>query len=346
MKESATTRSARGTWSNLRRTAVEAVVVASEATRVAHDTFSAGDEVAKADASPVTIADYAAQALICHRLLEAHPEVPCMGEEEASRLRGPAGEELLARVAEIVRTVEPTLSHAQILEAIDAAHCKGGASGRFWAIDPIDGTKGFLKRNGQWAVALGLVEDGAARLGVLGCPALPLEPGTDPSATGVVFVGVVGEGAYQRGLNNSAHNEEREIHVARGENLPLIVAESAENEHKQGNRTARIREAIQARMIPMDSQAKYALLARGEATVYLRVPVRRPEGETLWDHVAGVALVEAAGGRVTDLRGKALDFSRGTHIASNHGILGTAGPPHETILAAIEADYAAHPPHH
>lgn len=326
--------------SALRTAAIEAVRQACEATQYAHDTLTTSDRVSKDDDSPVTVADFAAQALICHHLLAECPGVPGMGEESAETLRGSAGAALLARVVDVVQVVRPDMRAGEILDAIDAAEHEGGPRGRFWAIDPIDGTKGFLKRNGQWAVALGLVDDGRAVLGVLGCPALPVDPAVPDGERGIILDGVVGGGSMQRRLRDVVADP---IHVA-GPDAPLIVAESAEASHKSGARIARIRQAIGAEQcVPMDSQAKYALVARGEATVYLRVPIRRTHGEHLWDHVAGVAVVEAAGGRATDLFGEPLDFGRGLHIANNLGILATNGPPHDRIVATIRADYETHP---
>jgi len=87
--------------------------------------------------------------------------------------------------------------------------------------------------------------------------------------------------------------------------------------------------------IRMDSQAKYAALARGDAPIYLRLPTRVGYEEKIWDHVAGVAVIEAAGGKVTDIHGKPLDFSIGRTLAKNSGIVATNGKFHEKVVEAV-----------
>jgi 3'(2'), 5'-bisphosphate nucleotidase len=85
----------------------------------------------------------------------------------------------------------------------------------------------------------------------------------------------------------------------------------------------------------MDSQCKYGLVARGDASLYLRIPARSSYIETIWDHAAGSLIVEEAGGRVTDIRGKALDFSTGRKLTRNRGIIATSGKFHDEVLEAV-----------
>jgi 3'(2'), 5'-bisphosphate nucleotidase len=88
-------------------------------------------------------------------------------------------------------------------------------------------------------------------------------------------------------------------------------------------------------MVRIDSQVKYGAVADGVAEVYLR-PRNHPEyRERIWDHAAGAALVAAAGGRVTDLDGAALDFSTGARLEANRGVLATNGPAHHLVLEAL-----------
>jgi 3'(2'), 5'-bisphosphate nucleotidase len=95
---------------------------------------------------------------------------------------------------------------------------------------------------------------------------------------------------------------------------------------------------ITADPVPMDSQAKYAVLAAGGGDVLLRLlsPKRPDYRETIWDHAAGSIIVEEAGGRVSDLDGKALDFRTGRTLASNRGILATNGRLHDAICAGLK----------
>ncbi len=124
----------------------------------------------KADLSPVTVADYGSQALVCRTLAEALPADPIIGEEDAADLRRAENAAVRDAVLAAVKPLRPEAELETVLGWID----RGGAtadSGRFWTLDPIDGTKGFL-RDEQYAVALALLVDGKPILGVLACPNL------------------------------------------------------------------------------------------------------------------------------------------------------------------------------
>ena len=85
----------------------------------------------------------------------------------------------------------------------------------------------------------------------------------------------------------------------------------------------------------MDSQAKYAVVARGEAEIYLRLPTRADYREKIWDHAAGALIVSEAGGKVTDIAGKPLEFHHGRALDANRGLVVTNGPLHGPVLAAL-----------
>ena len=89
--------------------------------------------------------------------------------------------------------------------------------------------------------------------------------------------------------------------------------------------------------IRLDSQAKYALVARGDAEVYFRLPRGGDYTERIWDHAAGMLVVEAAGGTVTDIHGQPLDFTHGHLLAANEGIVATNGEAHGAVLEALKA---------
>lgn len=139
----------------------------------------------KKDKSPVTVADFGSQALICQALLEAFPDDPVIAEEDSSELRSPENVSILDRVLHSVCTATEAASGNRadirpehIFQWID----HGGAahySDRFWTIDPIDGTKGFL-RGGQYAVALALIVRGEVVVAALACPQFEFRPGQKP----------------------------------------------------------------------------------------------------------------------------------------------------------------------
>ncbi|MBU0512317.1 MAG: 3'(2'),5'-bisphosphate nucleotidase, partial [Chloroflexi bacterium] len=123
----------------------------------------------KDDRSPVTVADFAAQALV-GSLLETHfPDDPLIGEEDSAALRTPGARPTLEHITHFVGQFAPGATPESVCQWIDRGSAESAP--RFWTLDPIDGTKGFL-RGDQYAVALALVVDGDVQVGVLGCPNL------------------------------------------------------------------------------------------------------------------------------------------------------------------------------
>jgi 3'(2'), 5'-bisphosphate nucleotidase len=113
--------------------------------------------------------------------------------------------------------------------------------------------------------------------------------------------------------------------------------ESVESGHSDQDESARIAEDLGIRSEPfrIDSQCKYAAVARNDASIYLRLPTRADYREKIWDHAAGSLVVESAGGRVTDADGAPLDFTRGATLARNRGIVATCGSIHDEVVAAV-----------
>lgn len=315
-----------------RSVALEAVRRASHVCREVQSRLVAGVSLEKGDKSPVTVADFAAQAIVSHLLHQAFPDIPLIGEEDAAALREPGNLGLKEKVVASVRAVLPELDEAAILAAIDRGVHAGGRTGRFWTLDPIDGTKGFLRVE-QYAVALALIEEGEVVLGVLGCPNLPGAGGT----TGCLFVGVKGQGAFQRALDDAA---ETRIHVApERDPAQARFSESVESGHTKQDDSARVAEllGITSPAVRMDSQAKYATVARGDAHIYLRLPTRADYVERIWDHAAGWRVIVEAGGTVTDVRGEPLDFGRGRGLEANKGVVATNGHLHAEVIRVVRS---------
>ena len=114
--------------------------------------------------------------------------------------------------------------------------------------------------------------------------------------------------------------------------------ESVEKAHTSQSHSAQVAEllGISAPPFRIDSQCKYAAVARGDAAVYLRLPTRPGYVEKVWDHAAGVAVVTEAGGTVTDVDGKPLDFSLGRGLTQNKGVIVTNGRFHDEVVAAVK----------
>jgi HAL2 family 3'(2'),5'-bisphosphate nucleotidase len=287
----------------------------------------------KGDKSPVTVADFAAQAVVARTLSDAFADDALVAEEGSSELRDAANRALLDRVASLCRAAPE-----QALAWLDRG--AGSPSRRFWTLDPIDGTKGFL-RGEQYAVALGLVVDGKVVLGVLGCPNLP-QSGADACEPGhgTLLWALRGTTPQQRALSGG---DASAIHVSdRRAPRDWRACESVEAGHSRHDVAAELSEELGVGgSVRVDSQVKYALVARGDAEIYWRLPTRPGYEEKIWDHAAGSLIVEAAGGRVTDVHGLPLDFSKGRTLSANRGVLSTHGPPHEALVALTAQRFEA-----
>jgi len=289
--------------------------------------------LAKQDRSPVTVADFGSQAVICRALREAFPDDPIIGEEDAAVLREPEQADMLERVVSHVGQLLPHASADHVCEWIDL----GGAneySPRFWTLDPIDGTKGFL-RGGQYAIALALVIEGEVAAAVLGCP--NLGPTLDADrGQGSLFTAIKGKGTWESPLLGEGGRVS--VSVSQQTDPSLVrFCESVEAAHSSHGDAARIAERLKIQAPParLDSQAKYAVVARGEAEAYLRLPRDQVYREKIWDHAAGLLVVTEAGGRVTDINGRDLDFSLGYKLEKNRGVVATNSPVHEDVLRVI-----------
>lgn len=316
--------------------AIDAVTMACRLCQAVHAEMVSPDTLAKKDRSPVTVADYGAQALVGAALAAAGRPEPLVAEEDAAALRDPANATTAERVFAQVRALRPAMSADAILAAIDRGAHPGGRDGRFWALDPIDGTKGFLRRE-QYAVALALVENGEVILGVLGCPNLPLDAAKPDGPAGCLFVAARGGGAQMRPL---AGGPERQVHVTSVADVAdAVVCESVESGHTSHGRAASVaqRLGITAPPLRMDSQCKYAAVARGDASIYLRLPTRADYEERIWDHAAGWMVIHEAGGEVTDVDGRPLDFGLGRTLRANRGVVATNGRIHDAVIAAVRA---------
>lgn len=330
-----------GTRSRLeleRRFAIAAVSSAARLTGAVRRDFVPAQAVAKADASPVTVADLGAQALVSLALAEALPHDGLMGEEDADPLR--ASDALAAEVLARVREQRPDVSPKAVREALDRCDDQGGPGRRWWTLDPVDGTKGFL-RDEQYAIALALIEDGEVVLAAMGCPNLPHAGGPgDPGPTGCLFVAERGGGAWQLPLHAEAsRGDAAHLSVAALTSaVDARYAESVESGHSNQSESASIarRLGITASPLRLDSQTKYAIVARGDASVYLRLP-HGDYRENVWDHAAGTLIVSEAGGRVSDIDGRALDFTTGTRLTGNRGIVATPAAIHAEVLEAVHA---------
>lgn len=290
------------------------------------------EAIYKTDGSPVTLADFFVQALINEELTAAFPETPIVAEETSLCLEGNCAEKLRNYLVKLL----PEKNSDEIFRAIDRGNHEGGGHGRFWTLDPIDGTRGFLAKR-QYAIALALIEDGEVILGILGCPELGPDArnGADLKK-GFVFFAEKGKGSYQVTLSDGLQTRISVSGIARASEAVMCESvEAPDSSYELSGKISRFLN-ISAKPARMDSQCKYAVLARGDASIYLRLPPRKGYKENIWDHAAGYIIVKEAGGIVTDSSGEPLDFSVGKKLHGNNGILATNGVIHEAVLEAVK----------
>ena len=237
----------------------------------------------------------------------------------------------------LVRTWRPSATEAQILEAIgdgsDAPHDRP-----FWTLDPVDGTKGFL-RGQQYAIALAWVEDGRVSVGVLGCPALPVDqaaPLDTPDPEGVIYAASRGSGAWEYAAGDPLATPLRITASTFNPIRGIRYCGSVEKAHGDRSLSARVIESLGGGTpVAVDSQCKYAIVARGQSDAYLRLPRSQSYVERIWDHAAGSVIATEAGARVSDMHGRDLEFCHGRGLEANTGIVVATPDLHDRLIEQI-----------
>jgi 3'(2'), 5'-bisphosphate nucleotidase len=315
-----------------KQVAIEAVTLAAKLCQQVRQTIRP-EAIEKRDRSPVTIADFGSQAIICKLLSDAFPADPIVAEEDAAALSQPEMAPYLAQATEHIQAILPDATPEAVIGWINQGN--GQVGPRYWTLDPIDGTKGFL-RGEQYAVALALVEAGEVKVGVLACPALSVDLGSEDTS-GTLLVAVRNQGATMAPLGGG---EARSIQVVKPEDTANFrFVESVESGHGDHTQQEAVAQAIgiSAPSLRMDSQAKYAVVACGQAALYLRLPSPKTPDyrEKIWDHAAGTIVVEEAGGKVTDMHGQPLNFGLDYQLVETQGVVVSNGTCHSAVLTAL-----------
>jgi 3'(2'), 5'-bisphosphate nucleotidase len=317
------------------QTGLEAVRQAAKVCRAVQASIST-ESLEKKDNSPVTVADFASQALICRTLQQSFPDDPVIGEEGAEELRTAEGAEFLNRIVQECSAVGVDASGEEICGWID----RGGLQEhrpRFWTLDPIDGTKGFL-RNEQYAIALALVIDGEVQVGILGCPNMPVDASAPHGPRGLLAWAVKGQGSFVQALDVPESAAARILVTTTASSADARFCESVESGHSSHSWSGQIASQLNITREPfrIDSQCKYLAVAMGDADLYLRLPTRKGYQEKIWDHAGGILVVQEAGGTVTDIHGKPPEFQHGATLAKNEGMVVTNGKFHDDVVSAVQ----------
>ncbi len=257
-------------WMGIERLLKEVTAVAHRAGDAILDVYSREDfgTTFKEGGSPLTLADRAANSVITRALAELTPDVPILSEESKA-------------------------------EPYDVRK----SWKRLWIVDPLDGTKEFIKRNGEFTVNIALVEDGTPMLGVVYAPALR-----------VTYYGVKGAGAFR--LKDDVLARLSVSDYSRGGPLKVVASRS----HRGPALDSFLEKVGPYEALSMGSSLKFCLVAEGTAHIYPRL------GPTMeWDTAAAQCVVEAAGGQVTDLEAKALRYNKEDLL--NPFFMVTGSPP-------------------
>ncbi|MBA0662409.1 hypothetical protein Goklo_006538 [Gossypium klotzschianum] len=333
------------------------------------------------DNSLLTLPDWSVHAAVSWILSESFgcQNVSILGNKDVQSLSKADAAGLLDAVVKTVNDClaeaphfglkgpETPLESLDVLEAISRCNSSGGPTGRFWALGHLDGTFGFVLDD-QYAVALALIEDGEVVLGVLGCPNYPMKkewltyhhryhrilskltPPTSKSwDKGCVIHARKGSGEawiqpiHQENKLVPWANSAIRVQVSSIDNPALATfCEPIDKLNSTHSFTAGLAHSVGLRKQPLRvyCMVKYAAIARGDAEIFMKF-ARTGSKEKIWDHAAGVIIIQEAGGVVTDAGGSPLDFSKGMFLEGvDRGIIACAGAKlHEEIITGIDASW-------
>ncbi|XP_015065938.1 putative PAP-specific phosphatase, mitochondrial [Solanum pennellii] len=331
---------------------------------------SDGRILEKNDQTPVTIADFGVQALVSLEMNKLFPSIPLVAEEDSAFLRS---NNLVGSVVDVVKdkaTLGDEVTEDNILKAIDRggkdAYVFAPEPATYWILDPIDGTRGFVKGSeALYVVGLALVVEGKIVLGVMGCPNWHEDCSDNSiigfqenqsSRSGIIMVSHVGCGTWTKRLSDILSNESphtwtrcsvdscQMVQGARvtipesqtWKSLPLSGLFEAKTDSEnigEGN--------ILLLSACCGSLCKYLMVASGRASVYIQGK-KATSIIKVWDHAVGIICVHEAGGKVTDWEGSSLDFAADQTerrlIFPSGGVLVTNGSLHSKIIGMISSN--------
>ncbi len=283
--------------------------------------------VCKQDGSPLTQADAVSQAIILAGLKRFFPQDRIAAEEYLQR--GDEARGLWVSVSSVLESLG--MAEGKIpLEAW--INYRGNPAGRrVWLIDPIDGTKGF-QRGLCYAVVLGLFFEGRPRFGCMAVPGFP-----DPDWRGkrtVVAYGGTGEGAF---LTDPDQGRSRRLRVSPVNRFPEMRLLGSRAHDREDLCIRLMKKTGITRLLRMDGEAKYLMLAAGRGEVYARTADPDFGIGFPWDHCAGQVILEEAGGVVSDFDGRPLPYKGPLEspMKDLQGLVASNGRCHRAILDLV-----------
>lgn len=349
-------------WAQYAEIALKVVRAASLASKSIQKELLDENVIQKKDLSPVTYADYVIQATIALHLKEnIHSEFKMIAEEDSMYLRSEEGSKQLDLVVKAVNSInnnKAKYTSEDILGILDDCHYSGSSKEDYWVLDPIDGTVGFIN-NDQYAIGLAYISGGEPVIGVMGCPNLNyhglnkyltkpycyVESDRDRNrkfdSSGCVFTAIRGNGTVCYDLNSHESRSVRASQLSSGHATCPAEALTVISRHNsnRSNYVDLVLNGLNMNQLPiyMDSMCKYAVVARGDVSVYIRHHCIPNYRENVWDHAAGSIVLQEAGGIVTDIFNTPLDFSLGDKLFKNEGIVASAPGIHEHVIRQISS---------
>lgn len=337
-----------------------ATLTVQRASKLTKSILAAVDKGAldKKDNTPVTIADFAAQALIISAVHAVYPDDDFVGEESAAALR--ESPELLERVWGLVSSFQgeghglaTPSTPEEMLTLIDlGGKGQGGSKGRIWVLDPVDGTATFIQGQ-QYVVCLALLEDGEQKIGVLGCPNLPVgasqvhEDIVDKDGDGQMIYAIAGQGAYILPMNYSSGQTILDSAVP----IPkypttLKTSDLRFVDCKASNSTDYKKHALVAKKLGVpwpasvdlwSAQMRYvAVVLNGGGNMLIKILQKDSYRSCLWDHAGGMLIAQEVGCVVTDLRGKPIDCGLGRTLAGSFGLICAPASVYPDVFKAVQ----------
>ncbi|KAI2612441.1 carbohydrate phosphatase [Hypoxylon fragiforme] len=314
----------------------------------------------KDDLSPVTIADFAIQALLTATIHQAFPDDKFVGEESAADLR--SNPLLLDRVWALLQTLngddtkslcvlpESPEKMCEMIDWCGFGEPGGPLAGRVWVFDPIDGTKTFVQRE-AYAINVALLEGSKQVLSIVGCPTIAADASSpitntslDPTGQGSIVFAAKGYGTYVRPLTASPDDQTQNRKIqphANDESSQILRPVSCYNMLDSGvddvHQLVMDRLGIETKGCDLLAWVlRWVTLGVGLANVTIWVYKKRSRTGKIWDHAGAMLLFEEVGGKITDVDGKPIDLGVGRLMTANHGFVAAPKAIHANVLQTVQ----------
>lgn len=328
---------------------------------VKHDQGRNAQDIPNRNGNPVATSSFVSQALIVAAIKEMFPNDRFVCQEDSSLLRtNPAINKFVYKRTSSIKMegmvpgkfMDAPKSPEELHELLDLGNGGTERTGRFWVVDPIDGTFSYLVGE-QWAIAVCLIVDGVEVVSAVACPNLKIvngrisETNVDVHGMGLLFSAEKGFGAGMRTLDTLSailptRKKLNPVAASADPKHPVIVA-STYSHILQLDVTEETADRLSIQYPNINiwsSHVRYIALVVGGGDFFLRVPLQQGYKPYIWDHAGTHLIFTELGGIVTDLDGKRLDFSCGRYLANNRGMVAARAEVFDRVFHAVKRTIA------